>query len=235
LVLSAWSSAALAAEPTAPPPTASFPEEAPLQPPPASSTERAQRAPVVAVADGQRRTALVGFQTTGHRARLETKTLADGSTSPEWHVVCEAPCTRSLSLDGTFRTAGDGFAPSEPFQLPKNKEHLTVTSHLEKNRAARTVPIVLIATGLFSFAVVAPILLIAETESVLLSDQSTTAAPPTGAAVFLLGGLAVATVGVVWLLVVSGEKRSVVNVASRPAPRLELPGGVALESRGLTF
>lgn len=159
----------------------------------------------------------------------------DGSASRDWHVVCVAPCTRRLPLDETYRAAGSDFAPSEPFHLPSGTQQVTVTSRVEKNRAKRTIPLVLTGTGLAACVLIGPLWLLGDTLSLVLSDESTTAAPPTGPMVLIVGGAAMAAVGVIWLLAVSGDKHSVVRVASRSTSSLKLSRGLTLDSRGMRF
>jgi hypothetical protein len=213
-----WSSAAFAAEPAAPP---------------AQVVNAARSAAPITAADGERRTALVGFQAVNHQAWLETNTRPDGTVSKDWYAVCVAPCTRRVATDGAFRAAGSDFAPSEPFHLP-NKERIIVTSRLEANKRSRTAPIVMMATGFGSAVLLGPPVFLYGIVAALGGEPAGDALLATGLAL-VVGGAAAGLVGLIWLSAVSNNKQSSVSVASQSTPRLELPGGFALEPRGVTF
>jgi hypothetical protein len=181
----------------------------------------------VKVADGESRTALVGFQAPGHEARLETNMRPDGS-SDEWHVVCVAPCTRRVPSDGTFRAAGSDFDASRPFRLPQDRERLVVTSQLGPKRHSRVVPILMTVLGWTSFGLVGPMLFVG---GALQGND----AMALGGAALTLGGAVAGTAGIVLLVVSSHGKQSTVSIARGAAPSVELFRGIGLDARGLTF
>ncbi len=212
LVFALWSSSA-AAEESAPGSSA-------------PTTRHAASGGAVTVADGERRTTLVGFQALDHDAWLETNVLPDG-TSEEWSVVCVAPCTHRVPRDGTFRAASSDFEASRPFRLPKDRERVIVTAQLGPMES-KTGPILMTVLGWTSFGLIGPLVL---TGGIINSKDALTL---TGA-VLTLGGAIVGTVGIVMLVTTPRGRRSHVSIARGDAPKLALPGGIGLDARGFTF
>ena len=192
---------------------------------PSSQAPDATSGAAVTAADGERRTALVGFQAIDHEARLEQNALPDG-TSEEWSVVCDAPCTRRLPRDATFRAAGDDFEPSRPFRIPQNRASVIVTSELGAPQS-RTVPILVTVLGWTSFGLIGPLLWVGG--AVNGNDSLTVSG-----AVVTLGGAIAGTAGIVMLVATRG-KRSTITFARGGAPRLDLGKGIGLDAHGLTF
>ncbi len=189
-------------------------------------------ATAVTVADGERRTALVGFQALGHEARVEISTLPnraadDDDSDDDWHLVCVAPCTGRVPLDATYRFRGSDYDASEPFRLPPDRERIMVTSQLESQEALRTGAVVMTVVGWTSFGLIGPLLFVKGA----LDGKDAMAISGVALA---LGGAIVGTVGAV-ILAVSHDKHSTVSIARNAAPKLALPGGIGLDARGFTF
>jgi hypothetical protein len=180
----------------------------------------------VRVADGEQRTALVGFQAVDHEARLEQNALPDG-TSEDWSIVCDAPCTRRLPRDATFRAAGDNFEASRPFRIPENRERVIVTSQLGEPQS-RAVPILMTVLGWTSFGLIGPLLFVGG--AVNGNDPMAMSG-----AILTIGGAVAGTAGIILLATGPRGRRSHVTIARGGAPRLELGRGIGLDAHGLTF
>ena len=143
----------------------------------------------------------------------------------DWHTVCVAPCTRRLSVTTTFRAAGDGFEPSEPFVLPRDENRVFVTSTVRRKSLA--LPIAMIAVGFTSMVLIGPLVLVSG------SAQASDGLAVAGLGV-TLGGAIAGTAGIVLLVMRAQDRKSFVTITNHSA-RLELPGGFGLEPSGLTF
>jgi hypothetical protein len=197
----------------------------PAPPPSAAAATAAAPAPVAAT-----RTATVVFQADDADAVLESDWTPDGKASP-WYAVCAAPCTEHVNADGRFRAAGPGLHPSTPFKLPGGRDRVVITGEMAGKSMA--VPVALIVAGNGLFFVVGPIFLV----SGIVSEAghgSGGGLIATGA-VMMLGGAVVGLTGVVMLIVKAQNKESKVQLARSGGPRFELPAGLALEARGVTF
>lgn len=190
--------------------------------------ENARGIPAAPSADVER-TAVVGFDAPGQNARLQSNWHPSGEGSG-WYTVCIAPCTRRVPHDATFRAAGEGFDPSEPFELPEGTTRVLVTSTLEHR--SRAVPALLLAGGLASFFVIGPTLFVVGIASGVSGERDAGALFVSGSAL-IIGGAIAGTVGAIMLLTQPSRKSSV-TLTNRSAA-LKLPGGFALEPRGLTF
>lgn len=175
------------------------------------------------------RTVLVGFQASGH-ARLQSDTHLDGRTT-DWFTVCEAPCTRRVPAYARFRAVGLDAAPSESFRLPNQEEGVLVNMTLEKPR--RTTPQLVMMIGYATALVGIPVAFFGLLRGMTGQDEKGVMFI-TGA-VLTVGGLVAGTAGLIAHLSSSPQSQSVVSIAQTTGPRLALPGGFALESRGLTF
>ncbi len=154
-------------------------------------------------------TVILGFQAVGHAARLQSDTHPDGRKT-DWFTVCEAPCTRRVPWDARFRALGIDADPSPPFRLPEDKERVIATTTLEKPR--HTAPKMVMAIGYAVALVGLPVAFVGLMTAMTGEDPN---------AVLLLSS--------------SQQSQSRVSIAQATGPRLALPGGFALESRGLTF
>jgi hypothetical protein len=190
---------------------------------PAIEAAPAAKEPVV-------RTAIVGFQAIGHAARLQSNWHPHGDSSG-WYTICIAPCTRQVPVDATLRAAGASFDPSRPFHVPSDTDRVIFTSTLKHKSLA--LPAGLIAGGYGSMAL-GPLVFIAGYARAISNQPGGDALLVTGLGLFVSGAI-VGTVGVLMLIAKAGEKESSVSVAEGASPRLKLPGGLALESRGFTF
>jgi hypothetical protein len=222
-----WSTAASAQQA----PVAAFPIESPAAaekptPEPLPKPERREQPAV--------RTAIVGLQALNHDAQLQSNWQPSGTAS-DWYVVCMAPCTRRVPVDATFRVAGSGFTPSEPFHLPPGRDPVLLTSKLKHRSLA--LPITLTVVGFTSLGAIGPTLIVlgALANTSAVQSYATNSSYATAGAAFMIGGAVLATVGLVMLITTARNKHSSVTVARQATPRLKLLGSFALEPRGLTF
>jgi hypothetical protein len=96
-----------------------------------------------------------------------------------------------------------------------------------------TAPKLMVAIGITS-VLVSPLVLATGLAKGLAGEDDYGVWLGTGA-VMTVGGAISAIAGAVWLASSSSDRQAVVNVASSKSPRLALPGGLGLDSRGFTF
>ena len=170
------------------------------------------------------------FQADQPEAVLESDAATDGKTSP-WYVVCQSPCEKDVLATGNFRVAGPGFYPSRQFVIPPDRDRAVVNAEMKESSVAVPMTLCLVGYGLFS--VVAPTLLIIGV--VQEAEQRDGDAMFVAAGVTALAGAAMGTAGLVMLIVHAQDKESRAYVAKKQVPRVTLPAGFALETRGVVF
>ncbi|HEX6273820.1 MAG TPA: hypothetical protein VFZ53_12315 [Polyangiaceae bacterium] len=159
-------------------------------------------------------------------ALLESDTTADGKPVA-WYVVCEAPCARSVSASGSYRVGGYGFHDSRVFRLPDDRAELSVEAEMESSSIAFPMALTIVGGVFASVGGMLALVGLSEEEQHRDGEDLIISGAVVGGAGFL-----VASVGVVMLLVDAENDESRARVAKRT---LELPGGLALEPRGVTF
>lgn len=179
---------------------------------------------------GESNTVLLGFEAPGYAARLQSDADPDG-IAKGWFTLCFAPCTRRVPADARFRAVGERADPSESFRLPEGRDRVLVTTMLKKHSS--TAPAVLMVVG-FSALVVGPILFVGGIAKGMSGQDPNGVMLLTGAGL-TIGGAIAGTSGLIWYLTGSKSRQSIVTVARSTGPRLALPGGIGLESRGFTF
>jgi len=205
------------------------PPEAPStveQPAPTRSTD----AQPAAVATEAKNPVLLRFEATAPESWLETDADPAGIATG-WSTLCPAPCTRRVPADARFRVVGAGAEPSAPFRLPEGRDRFIVTATLQK--ASRPVATVVTIVGITAL-VAGPIVTLFGLGRALSGEDQHNEFLFAGLGI-TLGGAIATTAGLVALAAGSNDRRSVVRIAHSTGPRLALPGGLALESRGLTF
>lgn len=198
--------------------------------PAAAESSSSEPAVAKAAPEQQNSTAIVGFQSANGISRLQSDARPEGSANG-WLTLCFAPCTRRVPVDARFRAVGQQAEPSEPFRLPEGRNRFLVTTAIKE--PPRTVPKVLIAVGVTSF-LVGPLVVVGGLMKGMSGQDDYEGWMATGAGM-ILGGAIVAGIGTIWLVVTSSDRQTVVSVARSRVPRLALPGGIGLESRGFTF
>ena len=225
--------------PAAPPPAAAPPASVPAHAPAPSATAAFPNPPVPpaaapppaapppsAAAPPAPRRATVRFNADEEGALLEADTTADGR-SVSWFMVCEAPCNSTVSTNGSFRVSGYGYHPSREFRLPEGKSEASVDAEMESSSIA--VPMAITIVGGVAMSVGGWVFLMG-----LSAEQQHRDGDDLIQAGAIVGGIGVgiASIGAVILVVNSQNKESRARVTRR---ELELPGGMALGSRGVTF
>jgi hypothetical protein len=173
---------------------------------------------------------VVVFQADEPEAVLESDSTTDGKTSP-WYVVCQSPCEKDVLATGNFRVAGPGFYPSRQFVIPPDRGRAVVNAEMKESSVAVPITLCLVGYGLFS--VVAPTLLIVGV--VQEAEQRDGDGMFVAAGVTALTGVVMGTAGLVMLIVHAQDKESKAYVAKKQVPRVTLPAGFALETRGVVF
>jgi hypothetical protein len=93
----------------------------------AATVEKAPRPTVEerekTISDGQK-VYMFRIESQGGKVVLQRKVESQKQalSTNGWVDVCKVPCHPYLNLNDTFRTAGEGYAESEPFQLTLNKQ-----------------------------------------------------------------------------------------------------------------
>jgi hypothetical protein len=172
----------------------------------------------------------VSFQADNPGAVLESDAATDGKTSP-WYVVCQSPCEKEVLASGNFRVAGPGFYPSRQFVLPDGRDRVVVNAEMKESSVALPITLTIVGYGLFS--VVAPIFVIVGAVQEAQRDDGTGMFVAGG--VSALTGAVMGTTGLVMLIVHAQDKESKAFVAKKQPPRIALPGGLALDQRGVVF
>jgi hypothetical protein len=149
-----------------------------------------------------KRKARVSFEADQPGAVLESDATSEGKTAP-WYVVCEAPCTRTLPIDGSYRVSGSGYHSSRPFRLPDDQSAVAVSAEMQDSSVA--VPMALSIVG----GVIASVglLMIAGGVSREVDNRNGETLIISGAAVGG-GGAIIGTIGVVMPLVKSQNTES---------------------------
>jgi hypothetical protein len=101
-------------------------------------------APPPAAAPVTVRQARVRFNANEPGAVLESDVTPDGRSSA-WYVVCEAPCTGTVSKDGAFRVGGAGYHQSRVFRLPEERNEFKIDGDMETSSIA--VPMAITIVG----------------------------------------------------------------------------------------
>lgn len=188
-----------------PVPTAAAP--APAAPPPAAAAAQVVRK------------ARVSFDADEPGAVLEADHADQGKVP--WYVVCEAPCTRVVATNGTFRVSGPGFHASRPFMLPDDKNDARVTAEMESSSLA--VPMVLTVIGgtIASAGLLTMVGGAVQEQEHHNGEKALVAGGIIGGVGAVIGGI-----GVVMLLVESQHTESRAHVAKPFEPRLDARGVV---------
>jgi hypothetical protein len=173
---------------------------------------------------------VVVFQADQPEAVLESDATTDGKTSA-WYVVCQSPCEKDVLATGNFRVAGPGFYPSRQFAIPPDRDRAVVNAEMKESTIAVPMTLCLVGYGLFS--VVAPTLLFVGIFQEADNHDGTAMFVAAGATA--LTGAVVGTTGLVMLIVHAQDKESRAHVAKKQVPRVTLPAGFALETRGVVF
>ena len=161
---------------------------------------------------------------------LESDAATDGKTSP-WYVVCQAPCEKEVLAHGNFRVSGHGYYPSRQFALPEGRDRVVVNGQMKTSSVGGPIAMTLIGNGVVW--VVAPVFFIIGAIQEGDGDDGTAMFITGGATA--LAGAALATTGVVMLIIHAQDKESKARVGKGLAPRVALPGGFALDRRGIVF
>jgi len=77
----------------------------------------------------------VNFNADEPGAVLESDATPDGKSAP-WYVLCEAPCTQNVYVDGSFRVSGPGYHPSRAFRIPDDQPRAAVTAEMQTSSIA---------------------------------------------------------------------------------------------------
>ncbi len=217
---------ALPPTPAAPPvaaPVAALPADAPTAAPrPAARAEPRRAAPS--------RVAVVSFTADDPDAVLETDWSPRGGSAP-MYMICSTPCEMQVSGDARYRVAGPGLYESTLFGLPPGRERVTVKAEMVSKSVAG--PVLMLVLGGTAFTIVGPILLIAGTDANRRHKEGDGLI--VSGAIVTLGGAALGLVGLVSLVLKSSQRESKVHVARAARPALTLPGGLAVDARGLRF
>jgi len=160
-------------------------------------------------------------------AVLESDWSPNGKVSP-WHLVCSAPCTLPVRADARFRVTGPALYASRPFMLPAGRDRVHVKAHMASQSIVAGAA--LLAAGYALLSVAGPTLVIAGL------DRHHGGSPlvVSGIAVSATGAV-VGTLGLISMVFRVQHKESRVELTRAMPPSLPLPGGVALEARGLVF
>ncbi len=124
------------------PATAAFPTTAPHDAAAAPATPPSFAPPPAAAPIT--RQARVRFNANEPGAVLESDATPDGR-SAGWYVVCEAPCTGTVSKEGSFRVGGAGYHASRVFRLPEERNEFKVDAEMESSSVA--VPMAITIVG----------------------------------------------------------------------------------------
>jgi hypothetical protein len=138
---------------------------------------------------------------------LESDATAEGETAP-WYVVCEAPCTRTLPIDGSYRVAGSGYHSSRPFRLPDDRSAVAVSAEMQDSSVAAPMALTIVGGVIASVG----LLMIAGGAAREVDNRNGETLIISGAAVGG-GGAIIGTIGVVMLLVKSQNTESKAHVA----------------------
>lgn len=173
------------------------------------------------------RTAVVEFRADRPGAVLESDWAPNNAVSP-WYMLCAAPCRQNVVADARLRVAGPGMYASRIFKLPLGQPYVRVTATMESRSIAGGVA--LLAVGYALLGVTSPALV----GGGLARDHGGTPLIVSGIAVGVAGAVA-GGIGLMLMVRRAQYKESRVRTARASAPRLALPGGLALEPRGITF
>jgi hypothetical protein len=173
------------------------------------------------------RTALVIFRADHADAVLESDWAPQGAVSP-WYMVCVAPCSQKVVADARLRVAGPGLYSSRIFKLPLERDRVSVTATMESRSVAGGV--VLLALGYALLGVTSPALVVGG----LAREHGGTPLIASGIGVGVAGAVA-GGLGLMLMFRRAQYKESRVHIAQGAPPRLNLPAGLHLEPRGLTF
>jgi hypothetical protein len=217
----AWAQTAPAATATAPAPAPSVPPAtAPTAPtpaerataafPPASETTpyAAPAAAPAAPAPAVPRQARVRFNANEPGAVLESDVTADGRPA-QWYVVCEAPCTSTVSKSGAFRVGGRGYHQSRVFRLPEERSEFKIDGEMEDSSIALPMAITIVGGVIASAGSMMLLAAYAEDQQTF-RDADDLGVP--GAIVAGSGAL-IATVGVIMLVIDAQHDESKARVA----------------------
>jgi len=193
---------------------------------PAPSTEARPAADDAAPSN----TVLLGFKSSSKASRLQSDAHPDG-IAKGWFTVCFAPCTRRVPADARFRAVDANADPSETFRLPEGKDRFIVTTMSKK--PPRTAPKLLLGFGIAAL-VIGPIVFVGGVAQGMSGQDPHGVVLITGAAL-TIGGAVATTTGIIWLVSSAKDRQTLVTVANSNGPRLALPGGIGLDSRGFTF
>ncbi len=173
------------------------------------------------------RTAVVLFRADHADALLESDWAPNAAVSP-WYTVCVAPCEQQVVADARLRVAGPGLYPSRIFKLPLERNRVVVTATMESRSVAGGV--VLLAIGYALLGVTSPALVVGG----LAREHGGSPLIVSGIGVGVAGAVA-GGVGLMLMVRRAQYKESRVRLSRATPPRLELPAGLGLEPRGLTF
>jgi hypothetical protein len=173
------------------------------------------------------RTAVVVFRADHADAVLESDWAPNAAASP-WYALCVAPCEQKVVADARLRVAGPGLYASRIFKLPLERDRVAVTATMESRSVAGGV--VLLAIGYALLGVTSPALVVGG----LAREHGGTPLILSGIGVGVAGAVA-GGFGLMLMVRRSQYKESRVRMSRASVPRLELPAGLALEPRGLTF
>ena len=217
----AWAQTAPAA--TAPAPSPSVPTApAPATPTPAERATAAfppasqETTPYAAPAAGPATTpapavprqARVRFNANEPGAVLESDVTADGRPA-QWYVVCEAPCTSTVSKSGAFRVGGRGYHQSRVFRLPEERSEFKIDGEMEDSSIALPMAITIVGGVIASAGSMMLLAAYAEDQQTF-RDADDLVVP--GAIVAGSGAL-IATVGVIMLVIDAQHDESKARVA----------------------
>ncbi|HTQ04812.1 MAG TPA: hypothetical protein VMI54_13195 [Polyangiaceae bacterium] len=205
-------------------PNAAVPSPPAASTPPAASAPPAVSAPPAASTP---RTAVVLFRADHPDAVLESDWAPNDAPSP-WYVLCATPCEERVVADARLRVSGPGLYASRTFKLPLDRDRVAVTATMESRSVAGGV--VLLAVGYALLGVTSPALVVGG----LAREHGGTGLVVSGIGVGIAGAVA-GGLGLMLMVRRAQYKESRVRMAHGAAPRLELPGGLGLEARGLTF
>jgi hypothetical protein len=204
------------------------PAAIPPAPPLPAGVAAPQPAPEAA-APAQTRRAVVVFQADQPEAVLESDAATDGKTSP-WYVVCQSPCERDVLATGNFRVGGPGFYPSRQFVIPPDRDRAVVNAEMKETSVA--LPLTLCVFGYLTMSAGLGVIFVGAIKEAQSGDGSGIVV---GGAITSFVGIAMGTTGLVMLIVHAQDKESRAYVAKKHVPRVTLPAGFALETRGVVF